>query len=311
MKIITLNVRGLGIKGKFGWVKSICYSENPDLLVLQETRSKQIKNQYIYALWGNMDLDFIQKDAVGKSGGFLIIWNTKTFNATDCLYGEFFIALRGKWIVSVQVSSIVNVYGPHSDVKKKSFWCSLDNLLAGLDSAWVLCGDFNEVRNNSDRLNCVFYQRRADRFNEFIARNSLIEIPINGRKFTRISDDGCKLSKLDRFLVSESFLNLWKDLSVTPLDRKKSDHCPLILKDSIIYFGSKPFKVFNEWFNKDGVEDIIREAWNRNVTSSKKDCRFRDRLKNVKFALRDWSRNTFGNLDKEISDLKLKVESWE
>ncbi|XP_071739312.1 uncharacterized protein [Rutidosis leptorrhynchoides] len=298
MKIITLNVCGLGVKGKFGWVKSLYYSENPDLLVLQETRSKQIKSQYIYALWGSMDVGFIQKDAVGKSGGLLVVWNIKTFNATDCLYGEFFIALRGKWVVSGHESIIVNVYGPHGDAKKKSMWYSLDNLLAGLDSAWVLCGDFNEVSDNSDRLNCVFHQRRANRFNEFIARNSLIEIPINGRKFTRISDDGCKLSKLDCFLVSENFINLWKDLLVTPLERKMSYHCPLILKDSIIDFGPKPFKLFNEWFNKDGVNVIIRDAWNKNVMSSKKDCRFRDRLKNMKFALREWSKNTFGNLDK-------------
>ncbi|XP_071731689.1 uncharacterized protein [Rutidosis leptorrhynchoides] len=183
--------------------------------------------------------------------------------------------------------------------------------MGGIDTAWVLCGDFNEVREFSDRLNCVFNQSRATRFNEFIARNNLIEIPINGRKFTRISDNGAKFSKLDRFIVNDNFINLWKDLSVNPLDRRVSDHCPIILKDKFIDYGPKPFKIFNEWFNKDGVADIVNNTWAKSVNSSRLDCIFRDHLKNVKFALRYWSKNAFGNLDIEINNLKVKVEELE
>ncbi|XP_071705076.1 uncharacterized protein [Rutidosis leptorrhynchoides] len=117
-----------------------------------------------------------------------------------------------------------------------------------VDTAWVLCGDFNEVRESSDRLNCVFHHKRAARFNEFITNNSLIEIPITGRKFTRISDDGSKFSKLDRFLVSDKFINLWRDLSVLPLDRNTSDHCPL---------------VFNEWFNNEEAGEVVKKAWDK------------------------------------------------
>ncbi|XP_071688112.1 uncharacterized protein [Rutidosis leptorrhynchoides] len=177
-----------------------------------------------------------------------------------CLCSDFFLAIRGKWVISGQESIIADI---------------------------------------------------ATRFNELIARNNLIEIPINGRKFTRISDDGEKFSKLDRFLVNGNFISLWKDLSVQPLDRQVSDHCPLILKDKYIDFGPKPFKIFNEWFTKYGVEDIVKNAWVKPVTSKRLDCIFRDRLKNVMFDLHDWSKREFGNLDTEINDLKSKVEVWE
>ncbi|XP_071688703.1 uncharacterized protein [Rutidosis leptorrhynchoides] len=154
-------------------------------------------------------------------------------------------------------------------------------------------------------------QSRASRFNDFIARNKLIEIPITGRKFTRISDDGVKFSKLDRFLVNDSFIGLWKDLSVHPLDRGVSDHCPLILRDKYIDYGPKPFKIFNEWFKCDGVDEIVNKACSKPVRSKRLDCMFRDKLKNVKFDLREWSKKVYGNLDYEINVLKIKVEEWE
>ncbi|XP_071713069.1 uncharacterized protein [Rutidosis leptorrhynchoides] len=170
--------------------------------------------------------------------------------------GDYFMAIRGNWLVSGKESTIMNIYGPHSDRKKLALWDSLERLVNSISSAWLLCGDFNEVRTSSDRLNSQFHQSRADRFNELISRNNLIEIPISGRKYTRISDDGLKFSKLDRFL------------------------------------------------------DII-EAWKKPVPGSRKHCVFRDRLKNVKWALKAWSHNMFGGLDKEIENLKSMAMDWE
>ncbi|XP_071694771.1 uncharacterized protein [Rutidosis leptorrhynchoides] len=227
MKILSLNVRGFGVAGKFSW--------------------------------GHSDVGYAQKHTIGKSGGLLVIWDNSRFK----------------------------------------------------NSGWVLCGDFNEVRDQSDRLNCVFHEARARRFNEFIIRNNLIEIPINGRKFTRISDDGTKFSKFDRFLVSDNFIKLWDDLSITVPDRRESDHCPLVLRDGVVDFGPKPFKIFDEWLTKEGVDKVIIDGWNKNVRGHKKDCIFRDRLKNVKSELRNWSKIEFGNLDAEINSLKDIAMSWE
>ncbi|XP_071694838.1 uncharacterized protein [Rutidosis leptorrhynchoides] len=254
MKILSLNIRGFGVKGKFGWVKGICYSEKPDVAVFQETKCKSLSNSWVHSLWVNDNCEFVQREAIGNSGGLLVVWDTFRFIVDGAVTNEFFIAIKGKWDGSDHDSIIVNVYGPHNDEKKKKMWGALDELLNSVDSAWVVCGDFNEVICHSDRLNCTFHHARASRFNDFILKNNLIEIPINGRRFTRISDDGTKFSKLDRFLVNDKFINLWEDLSVVPIDRRESDHCPILLRDRVIDFGPKPFKVFDEWFNKVGVD---------------------------------------------------------
>ncbi|XP_071740575.1 uncharacterized protein [Rutidosis leptorrhynchoides] len=150
-------------------------------------------------------------------------------------------------------------------IRRINLWDMLDKLLNIGDISWVLCGDFNEVREHSERFNCLFVKNRAKRFNDFISRNQLIEIPLGGRRYTRVIDYGFKLRKLDRFLVSEIFLQLWVELKALALERDRSDHCPIILQDKSINFGSKPFKFFDEWLHVDGIDIIVASAWNDNM----------------------------------------------
>ncbi|XP_071713545.1 uncharacterized protein [Rutidosis leptorrhynchoides] len=226
-----------------------------------------------YYIVGGSNFGYVQKEASGRSGDLLVIWDSNAFDIIECTGCDNFFAIRGKWITSGFESIIVNVYGPHNDRGKEALWDSLEGLIQSVDTSWLLVGDFNEVRVLEDRLNSQFIQSRADRFNEFIIRNGLIEIEINGRKFTRISDDGLKFSRLDRFLVNNSFLNLWEDLSE--------------------------------------VDKIVMDAWGHPIRGSRKDCMFRDMLKNVKRALRDWSSKKSGTLDDEIESYKREAMEWE
>ncbi|GJU52791.1 transposon TX1 [Tanacetum coccineum] len=76
----------------------------------------------------------------------------------------------------------------------------------------------------------------------------------------RVSDDGMKFGKLDRFLLNEKFNDLWDNLSVIALDRKLSDHCPIVLKDVKLDFGPKPFRVFNVWMDEPDFMRVVEEA---------------------------------------------------
>ncbi|XP_071727431.1 uncharacterized protein [Rutidosis leptorrhynchoides] len=284
MKIVSLNVRGFGSgkESKFGWVKGICHKERPSILALQETKCNLIKDSWVFSLWGLAGCDYIQKPKEGKSGGQIMIWDIRVFKVTASLIGEFFIAIRDKLFM---------------DIKD--------------DVSWVLCGDFNEVRHESKRFNCEFIGSRAKRFNEFIGRNQLLDVPLGGRRFTHISNDGVKMSKIDRFLISVNFSQLWVDLSATAMDRDRSDHCPIILQDKVIDFGPKPFKIFDDWLYMDGVNSVIEQAWNEDISGNRKDCIFRNKLKRVKSALREWSKTHLGSLDMEIELLKKTSTDWE
>ena len=167
------------------------------------------------------------------------------------------------------------------------------------------------VRSNGDRLNSQVNIKESSEFNDFINDRRLVEILMGGRKFTRVSDDGIKFSKLDRFLLNDEFNNLWGGLSVITLDRKLSDHCPIVLKDVDLDFGPKPFRIFNVWLEEVDFIHVVEEAWNKDVRCLRPDCRFRDKLKNVKAALRIWSKGRFGGQVEKIDELKNVAMKWE
>ncbi|XP_071730411.1 uncharacterized protein [Rutidosis leptorrhynchoides] len=169
----------------------------------------------------------------------------------------------------------------------------------------------NEVRCQEERQNSRFIERRAKIFNNFIENNHLIEIPLLGKRFTRICDNGKKFSKLDRFLANEEFLFSWGDVTAIALDRNTSDHCPIIIRDNNNDFGPKPFKIFDTWLESKEVEKIIVDAWNSQVHGHRADCIFRGKFKNVKAALKSWSKSEYENLDKDIERLKKETEKFE
>ncbi|XP_071735875.1 uncharacterized protein [Rutidosis leptorrhynchoides] len=271
-----------------------------------------VDRNWIGSLWGSLDFDFIQKEKTGKAGGQLLIWDSNLFEAESVIMFDCTIGIKGIWKASGCNMNVANIYGSRDDVNKQKLWCELGKLVSTNDEECVLCGDFNEVRNQAERFNCDFVEYRADRFNKFIADSRLMDIPLRGRNFTRVSDDGLKYSKLDRFLVTEKFYHLWKDLTMVALDRDLSDHCPIMLKDEERNFGPKPFRVFDVWFDEEDVSDVIRDAWNIAVPDiNRKDCVFRNKLKNVKETLKSWSRNKFNHLDGEIEMFKTTAQQLE
>ncbi|XP_071694525.1 uncharacterized protein [Rutidosis leptorrhynchoides] len=265
-------------------------------------------------MWGSGDCNFIQKEKVGQSGGQLIIWDVNCFDVYDTFICEFFIGIRGTWRSTGKKFTIINVYGPHNDSDKLKMRDSLETvLLRGGDEAYVLCGDFNEVRNEDERFNCEFIASRARKFNDFISSNNLIDLPMGGRKFTRASEDGIKYSKLDRFLINGNFNLMWDNLSVSALDRSLSDHCPILLKKDEKNYGPKPVRVFDEWLKTGGIEDIIDNSWNEELARGlRKDCSFRNKLKRLKATLKDKCGSSYSQLDGDIEmhkHLALMLES--
>ncbi|XP_071728627.1 uncharacterized protein [Rutidosis leptorrhynchoides] len=180
MKIMSYNIRvfGVGPDSKLGQTKKIIRDEKPLFLAIQETKLHLVDRDWIVALWGNTDCEFIQREMMGKSGGQLLIWDTQVFEATDVISLDRVIGIRGTWKADGSILNILNVYGPHENALKKKLWESLGKVIESRDEAWVVCGDFNEVRYETERFNCEFKESRAKRFNEFIANSNLLDIPL-------------------------------------------------------------------------------------------------------------------------------------
>ncbi|GJV02698.1 RNA-directed DNA polymerase, eukaryota [Tanacetum coccineum] len=252
--------QGFGEAGKKGWIKTIIREERPDIIGLQETKCGVIDDMVIEDLWGGRGFGFSQLPALGNSGGILLIWDTRSFTYKEGTGDERFVAVKGEWKGKNGDVSLACIYGPHVGRQKACLWERICGLMDSSKGAWCIFGDLNVVRGSEERRNSQVNIRETTDFNDFINEAKLIEIPIGGRKFTRVSDDGLKFSKLDRFLLNEEFMKLWGNTSVVALDRKLLDHCPIILKDVDLDFGPKPFRAFDIWLEE---TDIGNEKWSK------------------------------------------------
>ncbi|KAJ9535890.1 LOW QUALITY PROTEIN: hypothetical protein OSB04_un000946 [Centaurea solstitialis] len=146
----------------------------------------------------------------------------------------------------------------------------------------------------------------------------LIELRNGGRKFSRYSKDGSKLSLLDRFLVTNNFFCKWSHSFVTILPRGLSDHCPLIMDTVAINFGPTYFKFFNSWLLNSSLEKVVKECWQSvSIPAYTPPIqRFMLKLRLLKKKIREWRKSEFDQIcrNKKIwadksANLDLKAES--
>lgn len=304
LKIISINIRGMGSVGKIDWLKDICTVESPLFLGLQESKTRAPNEHLIDSFWKSSEFDFASVKSDGRSGGIISVWDKNVFEVVHIMEETSCLVTVGRWINKECLVGFINVYGPRDEAQRKILWHKIQSIMSRVDAKWCILGDFNEVRNTGERFNSNFSARGAEEFNKFISDENLRDIAIGGRKFTRISDDGVKFSKLDRFLVSDSFLASWPDTTAVVLDRKISDHCPIMLTERNLNFGPKPFRFFNVWLKEKDMVKVVKEAWNKSVKSTLPDKIFMDKLKNVKKDLKEWSNTKFRAIENEIDKFK-------
>ncbi|RVX23794.1 hypothetical protein CK203_000662 [Vitis vinifera] len=88
MKIISWNVRGLGSRNKRRMVKDFLRSENPDVVMIQETKYENCDRRFVGSVWTVRNKDWVALPAPGASGGILIIWDSKNLRREE-VGGDF------------------------------------------------------------------------------------------------------------------------------------------------------------------------------------------------------------------------------
>ncbi|GJW89042.1 RNA-directed DNA polymerase, eukaryota [Tanacetum coccineum] len=265
MNFLSLNVQGLGHKAKKRWIQELNHKHGVNFLAIQETKMETIDLFNIKAIWGNYSFNYASSASVGYSGGNLCIWDPILFKKENVTASDSFLAIRGTWLPSSTKLLIISVYAPQDHVEKRMLWDYLLHLLEGWDGEYVLMGDFNEVRSDQERFGTLFNVKGANAFNNFIALVNLIDLPLEGYSFTWSHKSAMKMSKLDRFLVSEGLTSLFPCLSALCLDKNLSDHRPILMRELIMDYGPTPFRIYHPWFSKEGFDKLVEDSWNKLV----------------------------------------------
>ncbi|GJW30095.1 putative RNA-directed DNA polymerase, eukaryota, reverse transcriptase zinc-binding domain protein [Tanacetum coccineum] len=194
----------------------------------------------------------------------------------------------GKWSHLDGTFFMVNVYGLQDSTAKYLLWKRLHDFISINHGSYIICGDFNEVRIESERCGFIFSHYDAQAFNSFIDRSGLIEIPMGGRLYTWMNKAGSKLSKLGRFLLSKDVVIACPDLKAIILDRLWSDHNPIILHVDKTDFGSIPFKFYNSWVQREGFDDMIKTTNEDFHILHQGHLSLKEKLKFFKMKIKDW-----------------------
>ncbi|GKD22572.1 RNA-directed DNA polymerase, eukaryota, reverse transcriptase zinc-binding domain protein [Tanacetum coccineum] len=156
----------------------------------------------------------------------------------------------------------------------------------------------------------------ANNFNSFIDNSGLIDLPLGGRLFTWIHKARTKLSKLDRFLISEEVGKALPDVRVTSIHCLWLDHNLILLHVSKSDFGPIPFKLFYSWLLRDSFDKVIKTKlpkweehnFGRKLLSDEKFHLLKARIKQWHYETKTSDHVTKHDNLKFIKSIKEKIE---
>ncbi|GJY16968.1 RNA-directed DNA polymerase, eukaryota, reverse transcriptase zinc-binding domain protein, partial [Tanacetum coccineum] len=143
----------------------------------------------------------------GLLGGIISMWDPAVFTKENIWCNDNYVIVQGKWLNISHSYFVVNIYGPQDPNAKSTLWSSLLSFAQHHQGRYVLFGDLNEVRVEHERFRTNFSRSEAQVFNKFVADLGLHEMMMGGNSFTWMNKLGTKMSKLDRFLLSEEVLD--------------------------------------------------------------------------------------------------------
>ncbi|PWA80208.1 RNA-directed DNA polymerase, eukaryota [Artemisia annua] len=264
-----------------------------------ESKSDDLSNFDFSKHWGNKAFGMEYVGSVGQSGGLICLWDSSIFDFNVVVKNRYFLRLSGVIKGSGKRINLINVYAPQGVAAKNVLWGLIEGELRSSSGLWAVMGDFNAVRFAEERKGSIFKNSCASNFNSFIHRTGVMEYGMKGSQFTCIRDNGRKLSKIDRVLVSSEFFNLWPDACLRALPSRFSDHCPLLLSSKVSSYGARPFRVFNSWLLLDGYEEVVRKAAMEFEFEGSPDTRLSRKLAFIRGRIKEWKTETDDKLHQE------------
>lgn len=176
---------------------------------------------------------------------------------------------------------------------------------------WACIGDFNEVRDQSEKLG----GRKVNSINNFFLNNFLdnvngVDIGFSGNSFTWCNRKGGLANireRLDRVVSSIEWRTKFDNSGVIHLNALRSDHAPILLN---LYLDHpnlpKPFRFQEIWTRDPSCGNVIKRAWECN-NSNVDRISIGKRIINTARTLSKWNKESFGFCKNRICDLEDKI----
>ena len=207
MRILSLNVRGLGSLAKQKILRHLLFALSPDVVLFQETMTSPYPTLFSFSKLCS-GWEFCALSSNGLSGGILSGWNPKIIKCKAFHTAAGILLKASIWGSSLNIS-ILNCYGPY--LNQNSFWNVV--ALGGLLSLpnLILAGDLNLTLNASEIWGSKAHpEPLGSFFSKLFSDHHLVDVALSCAGPTwrngRIGEDGIS-KRLDRFLLSNQLVS--------------------------------------------------------------------------------------------------------
>jgi hypothetical protein len=128
--------------------------------------------------------EFATVDAVGSSDDILTAWDPRLYSLFSSRKDRFSLTTTLSSTLCDLVFAVTNVYAPADHSLSPLFLAELEVLGPLFPLPWLIVGNFNLIRDPSDKNNANFDLNLASAFNDSIRTLALFELPLLDRLYT-------------------------------------------------------------------------------------------------------------------------------
>ncbi|XP_026443730.1 uncharacterized protein LOC113343831 [Papaver somniferum] len=305
MKVLFWNINGIVRDEVQFKLRELVKVHKPDIIGIVEPRvSVNSRSVRRFQLEGFNNIIF-HNFTENTNGNLWVLWSRDIPESVvlNTSRQAITIGVDGVMISLVHASSV--------QITRRELWRQLN--LGDQQVPWLVIGDFNCVLQNEEKKGGGIPNTDVvNEFSDWIDDNNLFEAELLGSKFTwsnRQSGVRRIISKIDRAVINEYWLNRFENWRCKALPRQVSDHSPLI---GYTFVNTRPrrspFRVQKMWFSHPYFMRMVQESWNDPLEGNPAYV-FAQKLKRLKADMKVWNQQVFGNVYVRLKQAQLRLES--
>ncbi|XP_028554975.1 uncharacterized protein LOC110097432 [Dendrobium catenatum] len=311
--IASWNVRGFNNPDKVRFCKSLIQSQNLKFLCVLEAKISlsSVEDPWFLHSHSLFDSEGSYNNFKESTPGRIWLkWDSSVFNfhpiltTSQLIHGVLSAGSFPPIFLSV-------VYACNSVAERRSLWTNLENSIPPPNQPWVILGDFNCCRFETEKAGgSLLTDSRLGELNNMVFKCGVQDLSSTELFYTWYNQrvDSPIHIKLDRILVNSALLDYLPLAYYRVVPPTGSDHSPIIFIASHDKPIAARFKFKNYWTNMEGFWDDVFSAFSANSSRSPLAA-FSHSLQCLKRSLkkRNWASSNF--LSCSIMDLKAKQHS--
>ncbi|KAF6157009.1 hypothetical protein GIB67_039770 [Kingdonia uniflora] len=304
MQLLYWNYRGIGNPKSKNTLKKLVEECKPSIFPLAEPKVDAYNSNVFKLGLKEYEVDLI----CNENGGVPNLWISWKLGCTKPVVLSSSDQQITVWFEDVMLTFI---HANCDIARRRTFWRELE-IINVIKAPWLVVGDFNVILGSGGKKGGVPSSNTAILdFQNCVDALEQIQCTRKGLNFTWCNiqrGNNRILVLLDRIFMNSKWAEKFENWSYKVHPKVNSDHSTLVGKCvGIPPPTNYPFKFCKMWLGHEGFKTVVEEAWNSGNVGGPLLSLSR-KLKAVKVAIREWSREVFGHFDRNIKHINAEIK---